>query len=75
MEVSVTAAMGHIQNFIHPQVVIVDYPSREDGFFNSGVQHKARELGIPVIDLHTNEVGKLMWITRLDSGSLQGRCL
>ncbi len=72
MEVSVTAAFNHINSFVHPQVIITDYSPREDAFFTTGVQNKARELGTPVIELPSNAPEKLMWMTRLDSGSLRG---
>ncbi|KAL8731616.1 MAG: hypothetical protein Q9166_003304 [cf. Caloplaca sp. 2 TL-2023] len=70
MEVSVSAALGHIQTFMHPQVVITDDQSREDGFFIKAIRSKANELGKGVIELPTDASENMMWITRLDSGSL-----
>ncbi|KAL8665948.1 MAG: hypothetical protein Q9202_001884 [Teloschistes flavicans] len=72
MEVTVAAALGHIQTFMHPQVVIVDDPSREDGFFTKATRGKTLELGRSLIELTTDAAENLMWITRLDSASLAG---
>lgn len=72
MEVSVTAALGHIQTFVHPQVIITDHESREDVFFIKAIRAKAAAIDKSVIELPTNAAENLMWITRLDSGSLAG---
>lgn len=72
MEVSVSAALGYIQTFMHPQVVIIDDSSREDGFFTKAIRAKAMEIGRSVIELPKDASESLMWITRLDSGSLSG---
>ncbi|KAL8850026.1 MAG: hypothetical protein Q9221_005043 [Calogaya cf. arnoldii] len=70
MEVSVAAALGHVGTFMHPQVVITDDPSREDVFFTRAIRAKASELGKSVIELPKDAAEKMMWIARLDSGSL-----
>ncbi|KAI4261274.1 MAG: hypothetical protein L6R42_003522 [Xanthoria sp. 1 TBL-2021] len=70
MEVSVSAALGHIETFMHPQVVITDDQSREDAFFTRAIRAKASELGKSVIELPKDATEKMMWIARLDSGSL-----
>ncbi|KAL8750560.1 MAG: hypothetical protein Q9184_006387, partial [Pyrenodesmia sp. 2 TL-2023] len=75
MEVSVSAALGHIQGFMHPQVVITNDPSREDAFFTRAIRARAFELGKTVIELPTDASENLMWIARLDSGSLAGKVL
>ncbi|KAL9585855.1 MAG: hypothetical protein Q9203_004083 [Teloschistes exilis] len=72
MEVTVAAGLGHIQTFMHPQVVIVDDPSREDAFFTKAMRSKTLELGRSLIELTTDAAENLMWITRLDSASLAG---
>lgn len=72
MEVSVTAAFEHIHSFVHPQVIIADYSPTEDAFFAKGLRNKAKELSIPVIELGADAAEMLMWMTRLDSGSLRG---
>lgn len=72
MEVSVTAALEHIHTFVHPQVIIADYSPREDRFLTKSLQNKAQALGIPLIELPPDAAEKLMWMTRLDSGSLRG---
>ncbi|KAL8966421.1 MAG: hypothetical protein Q9197_005991 [Variospora fuerteventurae] len=72
MEVSVSAALGYIDKYMHPQAVITDDPSREDAFFTTAMRAKTFELGKPAIELPSDASESLMWITRLDSGSLAG---
>lgn len=72
MEISVEASMEHIQTFIHPQVLIIDNPSREDNFFITTLRSKAMDIGKSIIELPPDATEKMMWITRLDSGSLAG---
>ncbi len=73
MELSVAAAMGHIQTFIEPQVIITNHGSREDGFFIKSIRAKASEIGKSLIELPLDATENLMWLTRLDSGSLAGK--
>lgn len=75
MEVSVAASLEHIQTFIHPQVILVDDPSREDAFFTTAMRSKAMDIGKPVIELPIYATENMMWITRLDSESLSGLSL
>lgn len=70
MEASVAASLEHIHTFIHPQVVIIDDSEREDDYFAISIMGKARELSKPVIQLPSNAIDTIMWMTRLDSESL-----
>lgn len=72
MEISVEASMEHIQTFVHPQVIIIDNPSREDTFFITTIRSKSMDIGKSVIELPSDATENMMWITRLDSGSLAG---
>lgn len=73
MEVSVAASLGHIQIFVQPQVIIIDHASREDAFFTKTIRAKAVATDKSVIELPLDAAENLMWITRLDSGSLAGK--
>ena len=75
MEVSVTASLGHIQMFVHPQVIITDHRSREDAFFIKAIRAKAVIIDKSVIELPPDALENLMWITRLDSSSLAGEIM
>ena len=75
MEISITASMEHIHTFVHPQVILIDNPSREDAFFVNALRRKAMDIGKPLIELPADATENLMWITRLDSGSLAGRSI
>lgn len=72
MQISVEASMEHIQTFLHPQVIIIDSPSREDTFFVTTQRSKAMDIGKAIIELPLDATENMMWITRLDSGSLAG---
>lgn len=66
------ASMEHIQTFIHPQVIIIDNPSREDAFFVTTLRSKSKDIGKPMIELPLDATENMLWLTRLDSGSLAG---
>ena len=70
MEVSAAAGLGHINNFIEPQVIITDGSGREDAFLTNSIRRKITELDKVLIELPSNAIENMMWITRLDSGSL-----
>ena len=72
MEISISASMEHIRTFVHPQVILIDNPSREDAFFVNALRSKAIDIGKSLIELPADATENLMWITRLDSGSLAG---
>ncbi|KAI9801739.1 MAG: hypothetical protein M1825_003111 [Sarcosagium campestre] len=71
MRVSVGAALGHIQNYMHPQAVLIDNSGREDDFFIKSAKSKAKDMGMSLIELPANAAEKMMWISRLDSDSLK----
>lgn len=73
MEVSVTVGMANIHRFVLPQAIIIDNTDREDPFFVNSIKSKATELGTSLIELPFAGVEKMMWISRLDSGSLSGK--
>lgn len=66
------ASMEHIHTFVHPQVIIIDNPSREDTFFVTTLRNKAMDIRKTIIELPSDATESMMWITRLDSGSLAG---
>ena len=70
MEVSVAAALGHVDNFIEPVAIISDGSSTEDSFFTNSMRRKTNELSKVLIELPEDAIENMMWITRLDCGSL-----
>lgn len=73
MKLSVKASIGHIHKFIAPQALIIGDQGREDNFFINSVRSKALALGKSLIELPSDAAENMMWITRLDSGSLAGK--
>ncbi|KAI9679421.1 MAG: hypothetical protein M1817_005443 [Caeruleum heppii] len=71
MRFSVLGALNHIQDFMHPQVVIVDDSGQEADFLLQAVRDRMRELSKPVIHLPPGAPQNLMWITRLDTNALK----
>lgn len=75
MEVSSSAAISHIDNYMHPQAIIVDGSKTEEEFHLRGVRQKAASLSKTVIELPENSEQTLQWITKLDAASLSGKLL
>ncbi|KFY22900.1 hypothetical protein V493_06255 [Pseudogymnoascus sp. VKM F-4281 (FW-2241)] len=73
MEVSSAAALGHINNYMHPQAVIVDNSGTEEDYFLIGIRDRSMELERTLIELPDNAEQSLIWFTRLDSSSLNGK--
>lgn len=67
---AISAALSHINTFMHPQVIITDDSNLEDAFFVRALKSRASEYSTPVIELSENGAEKLGWISRLDSAAL-----
>ncbi|KAL9061155.1 MAG: hypothetical protein Q9162_000300 [Coniocarpon cinnabarinum] len=70
MEVSVAGAMGHIENFMHPQAVITSFPYYEDDFFVRAIARKTKELDQTHIELPEQASGSMSWMARLSAHAL-----
>ncbi|KAI9821788.1 MAG: hypothetical protein M1827_002369 [Pycnora praestabilis] len=70
MEVSVSAGLNHVDAFMHPQVVITDDSGEEEAYFTKAMRETTGNLHKPIIELPRDAAENLMWLTRLDSGSL-----
>ncbi|PQE26271.1 glycosyltransferase 2 protein [Rutstroemia sp. NJR-2017a BBW] len=73
MEVSCSAGLKHINNFVHPQAVIIDGSGDEDDFLISGFRSRTNVLQRTLIELPADVEQNLMWITQLDSAALSDR--
>ncbi|KAK4986187.1 hypothetical protein LTR50_005479 [Elasticomyces elasticus] len=69
-EVAVAGAMNHINNFMHPQAIVMDDSASEDVFFVKGIRAKAQEQGHPIIEIPRGKSEDFVWMTRLDTESL-----
>ncbi|KAK3678190.1 hypothetical protein LTR78_002286 [Recurvomyces mirabilis] len=69
-EVAVAGAMKHINDFMHPQAIIMDDSKVEDKFFTRAIRGKAMEMDRPLIEVPTGRYEEFLWMTRLDAGSL-----
>ena len=67
---SVAGAMKHIQDFMHPQAVIMDDAELEDEFFVKAIKGKMRDYRKTLIEIPAGRYEDFLWMTRLDSGSL-----
>jgi hypothetical protein len=70
-EASVAGALEHIQEFMHPQAVIMDDSSLENQWFTRQVRAKAAKFEWTVIELPVGASERLHWISRLDTQSLR----
>lgn len=75
MEVSSSAGLNHINNYMHPQAIIVDSSGEEEEFFLRAFRERANAMGTSLIELPKNAEESLMWLTRLDYASLSGAFL
>ena len=73
MTVSASAGFNHINTFIHPQATVIDGSGEEDDFFMKGLKKRATLLGRTIIELPDNAEQTMLWITMLDSASLNGK--
>lgn len=72
METSSSAGLGHINNFLHPQAVIVDKSGLEEIWLLKSFRDRAAQLGKTLIELPKDAAQNMMWFTRLDFASLNG---
>ncbi|KAG7287852.1 hypothetical protein NEMBOFW57_007369 [Staphylotrichum longicolle] len=63
----------HINNYMHPQAMIIDASGLEEDYFLTSMRKQAPDSGIPLIELPENSVTQLAWISKLDSSSLAGQ--
>ncbi|KAF8543522.1 hypothetical protein BDD12DRAFT_725933 [Trichophaea hybrida] len=68
-KIAVQSALQHINNFMHPQALIVA-PKHEEEWFMDIVKEKSKELELVLIELPTDTTEDVNWIARLDSASL-----
>ena len=64
--------IDHINNYMHPQAMIIDASGLEEDYFLTSMRKQAPDSGIPLIELPENSVTQLAWISKLDSSSLAG---
>ncbi|WPH04691.1 Hypothetical protein R9X50_00758400 [Acrodontium crateriforme] len=69
-ETSVLSAMKFVQDYMHPQAIIMDDSILEDPFFTRAMRVKANEYGRALIEVPASRYEDFMWMIRLDSGSL-----
>ena len=69
-EVSVSGAMRHINEFMHPQAIITDDSLVEDAPFTRAMRAKGKEYHHPIIEIPDGAYEDFLWMTRLDAGSL-----
>jgi hypothetical protein len=73
MEVSSSAALRHIDNYMHPQAVIIDNSGIENLWFLKAMRDRSSLMGKTLIELPDGVHQSIRWMTRLDSSSLQCR--
>ncbi|KAM3424419.1 hypothetical protein BST61_g6424 [Cercospora zeina] len=70
VESAVRGAMKHFQEFMHPQVVIMDDGEQEEAYFTKAMHTKSKALEIPVIEIPRGKYEDFLWLTRLSAASL-----
>ncbi|CAK1358314.1 hypothetical protein CB0940_07061 [Cercospora beticola] len=70
VESAVRGAMKHIQEYMHPQVVIMDDGAQEEAYFTKAMHAKTKDLGIPLVEIPRGKYEEWLWLTRLSAASL-----
>ncbi|KAI9662689.1 MAG: hypothetical protein M1831_002732 [Alyxoria varia] len=70
MEISVAGALGHCEEFMHPQAVITGTGEHKDHFFTKAMRRKTKDLHQTLIELPRNKLQSLSWVTRLEASAL-----
>ena len=73
MASAVQTALSQITTFMHPHIYISDDPMLEEAPFVLEYRTKATKEAKTLIELPPDAAERLMWMTRLDSGSLSGK--
>ncbi|KAG6366523.1 hypothetical protein INS49_000700 [Diaporthe citri] len=69
---SVERALYHINNYMHPQAIIVDSSEAEEPLLLKSLQKQAKkmEIGQAIVELPGRAVDRLSWMSKLDAQSL-----
>ncbi|SPQ19945.1 fe446de8-c8b1-46b6-acf4-6c25e5705497 [Thermothielavioides terrestris] len=70
LRLSSSRALHHINNYMHPQAVIIDASGNEEDYFLAGIRKQAPVSEVPLIELPEDAHSRLGWMTKLDSSSL-----
>ena len=73
MHSAVEAALTHITIFMHPHIYISEDPTLEEAPFAIEFRAKAAKERKTLLELPQDASERLMWMTRLDTGSLSGK--
>lgn len=75
MRKAMTAALDSLTIFLHPQIYFCDETRSEDFVFVEKYRAKVAKEDKPLLELPKDSAERLMWITRLDTGSLNGELI
>ncbi|KAH9887185.1 hypothetical protein F4778DRAFT_797634 [Xylariomycetidae sp. FL2044] len=71
METAVFRAFHHINNYMHPQAILVDGSNDEEHFFQRSSRQHAQITKNTLVELPSQPTKKLEWLTKLDSAALR----
>ncbi|KAF7193270.1 hypothetical protein HII31_05364 [Pseudocercospora fuligena] len=69
-ESAVRGAIKHIQDYMHPQAIIMDDSKREEAYFTRAMRFKADALDKPLIEIPSGKYENWLWMTKLSAASL-----
>jgi hypothetical protein len=69
-ESATLGAMKHVQDYMHPQAIIIDDASKEDVFFTKAMRKRAQDYDKPLIEIPKGGYEEFMWMMNLDAASL-----
>ncbi|EME78800.1 uncharacterized protein MYCFIDRAFT_168119 [Pseudocercospora fijiensis CIRAD86] len=69
-ESAVRGALKHIQDYMHPQVIIMDDSNKEEAYFTKAMRFKAEAMDKPLIEIPSGKYANWLWMTKLSAASL-----
>ncbi|KAJ3552848.1 hypothetical protein NPX13_g11020 [Xylaria arbuscula] len=71
LEKAVFRGFHHINNYMHPQAIIVDGTNNEEAYFTRGLKQHIKVSKTSLVELPRFAPKSLNWITKLDSAALR----
>lgn len=69
-ESATRGAMKHMNDYMHPQAIIMDDSAKEDPSFTRGLRSKTAELEKPLIEITSGKYEHMLWMMRLEANSI-----
>lgn len=69
-EAATKGAMKHINDFMHPQAIIMDDGDKEEASFTTAMRQRAKDVDRPLIEIPSGRYEEWLWVAKLDVDSI-----